>query len=209
MTKGNTFPAAAPPTDRTIVLREAQDRHQTAGASRERGSMRAELSRRGLLGALATLPAVALLPALAEAAPEAISEDSNQHAAGHANGYQVGCEAFAFAWLAQFTGLGGFAHHDALNDRVWIGWPMFSFARVGDEHERLRAEVREQDWFKALTPEHQRASERDSRSFYQHFWEGKIRQMYDLLEAFPAGSDAVDSIVRLVPALGRPQKREG
>ena len=49
----------------------------------------------------------------------------------------------------------------------------------------------------------------DRRSFNQHFYDGKLRELHDLMDAVPGGFDAIRALIEVLPELGegRPLRR--
>lgn len=134
-------------------------------------------TRRALLGALALAPVIAAAPALAE--PAASPADPLQ--------------GFAEAWLQRFTEKGGLVHYDRYLGRVAAWMPEYHFSPT---YERDKAIVQQL----ALPPRHFDSNMESRGAFY----DGKMRELYDLAQAVPGGMDAIEAAVLRDPSLGAP-----
>jgi hypothetical protein len=113
---------------------------------------------------------------------------------------------FGAVWLARWTNHGGSVTVDPDNpEKAWIGHPCYSLSPTGAEDEDF-IEAWKTTGLAELTEDQRAACIRDRRSFNQHFWEGKMRELSDFLDALPSGLATVRSIVAGQPAFGMPRK---
>lgn len=101
---------------------------------------------------------------------------------------------FAHMWLERWKSHGGSVtiNPDEPN-KAWIGHPAYAFSPTAAE-DAARSE-------KAGLTEEQAAQ---NRSWYQPFYDGKARELYDVLEDMPGGIAAVKAIVSADPSQGLP-----
>jgi hypothetical protein len=167
------------------------------------------LSRRqamNMLTKIAALPSVvaaAFIEAPAMAHAHKDEHEDRLYTSGYDDGQAGSMEAFAIAWLSEWTSKGGSVTM-ALDDpeRAWIGQPTYRFSPVCKADEHLRDQVREQDWFKSLSQKDQVRIEQDNYRFNSTFFNGKMRALSELLNAVPGGAEAVKRIVSVCPAAG-------
>lgn len=101
---------------------------------------------------------------------------------------------FAKMWLERWKSHGGSVTIDPSDpDKAWIGHPTYAFSPAAAE-DKARSE-------KAGLTAEQAAQ---NRSWYQPFYDGKARELYDVLEDMPGGIAAVKSIVLADPSKGLP-----
>jgi hypothetical protein len=98
---------------------------------------------------------------------------------------------FGHVWLDRWTAKG--AYVVMTGDTANIGWPVYDLSPVHAEDEARMAAG-------GLPEEHRQ----DQRSWYRWFYDGKIRELYDVLREVPGGVDAVKAIVGESPRLGLP-----
>lgn len=119
-------------------------------------------------------------------------------------------EPFALAWLARWTHFGASArlsrvceidaNPSAVERQLSTCFPTYHFSPVYEDDEDLIAQS--PDWPESLL--------RDLRSFNCHFYDGKVRELHDLIDAVPSGFDAVRALIEVLPELGngRPLRRD-
>ncbi len=101
-------------------------------------------------------------------------------------------EAFARSWLAQWTGLSGSVTRDPRDEnKVWIGQPEYhcSPAKVEDDARMTAGGLPEdqRDW---------------QAGWLGAFYSGKMRALYEMLDAVPGGLVAVKALINADPSLG-------
>src|SRR5947209_8496479 len=115
-------------------------------------------------------------------------------------------EPFARAWLARWTRLGATAKFSEVHDfdgetsvvQFMTGWPTYHYSPVYEDDEELIEGC-------ADLPASVLSAR---RSFSSAFYDGKVRELHDLIDAVPGGMDAVRAIIEVLPelGLGRPLK---
>jgi len=106
---------------------------------------------------------------------------------------------FAFSWLQRWTFLGGsvtFAHDNP--DKTWIGQPAYDLSPVAADNETLIKHVD----LSRLSETDQRSIIEQRRARDQAFYEGGMREIYDLLTAVPGSVPALKAVLRINPKLG-------
>lgn len=119
-------------------------------------------------------------------------------------------EPFALAWLARWTQFGASARLSrvceidedpgSVEPQLSTCFPTYHFSPVYEDDEDLIAQS--PDWPESLL--------RDRRSFNCHFFDGKLRELHDLMDAVPGGFDSVRALIEVLPELGqgRPLRRD-
>jgi hypothetical protein len=117
-------------------------------------------------------------------------------------------EPFARAWLARWTQFGASAYMGRIGEpgqpieeaevRMITSFPTYGFSPVCEDDDELTRQCGD-------LPE---PVLRDRRSFNCHSYEGRVRELYAVLETVPGGFDAVQAVVELEPeaGCGRPLK---
>lgn len=103
---------------------------------------------------------------------------------------------FAHMWLERWKSHGGSVTINPNEpDKAWIGHPSYAFSPTAAE-DAARSEQA------GLTKE----QAAQNRSWYQAFYDGKARELYEVLEAMPGGIAAVKAIVLADPTKGLPPR---
>lgn len=153
---------------------------------------------------LAAVPALVSAPfaAIAAAAPGLGSEeaqDDNEYGSGYEDGLALGLEAFGLAWLQRFTDHGGSVRMQE-DGTAMVGWPMYNYSPVCKDNDAIMAAAIEGHGA-SISEEHQRWRHSTNSNFY----DGKMRELLDLLDTVPGGYDAVKLIVKRMPSFGFPR----
>lgn len=131
----------------------------------------------------------------------------DDHAAGIVADLERVCgpmAGFAFSWLQRWTFLGGsvtFTHDNP--DETWVGRPEYDLSPVAADNEIL---IRLMDLSK-FSEADQRSIIEQRRARDRAFYEGGMREIYDLLMAVPGGVPAMKAVLRINPNLGRARQK--